>query len=148
MSPSDFVARQTELGLTNVQLAAALGISPITLSYWRNGRRPLPNGIEARLAAVAPSANAAPLLGRPKKQTFALPQDNGTYAFYFTEHGRPLSNEDKMAMPPGSIFWLARSPTSRYDGSVQEKHERSRIPGHRQNSHPLGVYRAAPIVTT
>lgn len=144
MTPAELITRQTALGMSNTQLAKALGYSPVTISYWRNGVRPIPPGLEERLAVLPQAQGLPPLSGRPVKATYALPQADGTYAFYFDQAGDPLSLENKMALSPGSLFWLGRSATSHYDGSDQQQYVRSAIPGHRQLSHPCDSVRKAP----
>lgn len=143
LSPAQLYERQLKLNLTGKQMAMALGVAVGTYSRWTNGKQPMPADLYKRLDAITP-AQGLPPMGRPKKATYALLCQNGMYTFYFDDAGNPLSAESKIDLAPGETFWLARSPGTVYDGSPQHQHERSTIPGHRQDSHPLGVWRTAP----
>ncbi|MBM2836673.1 MAG: helix-turn-helix protein [candidate division NC10 bacterium] len=64
MTPDAIYQRRQTLGLTQVQLAAQLGVDPSTVSRWECGSRPMPRVAERLLAT----------LKAPKKETASRPE--------------------------------------------------------------------------
>ena len=52
MNPVEIVARREALGLSQVQLAALLGVAQNTVSAWERGKRNIPAGVHTDLESL------------------------------------------------------------------------------------------------
>ncbi len=54
MGPADLKRRRKELGLTQLRLAALLGVDPITVSRWERGVQPISTAVALVLQHLKP----------------------------------------------------------------------------------------------
>lgn len=53
MTPTAFLARRKALGMTQAQLATALGVHQMTISKWERGKTRIPGHVALALDALA-----------------------------------------------------------------------------------------------
>jgi DNA-binding transcriptional regulator YiaG len=64
MTPSELKHRRTQLGMTQVQLAAALGVTSIAVSYWERGTRKMGEPAARLVILLGQSASSSQKKGR------------------------------------------------------------------------------------
>lgn len=62
MAPESMVEARKILGLTQVELAHALGVNPRTQSRWERGNQPIPKPVALLIMAALASANVRRLM--------------------------------------------------------------------------------------
>ena len=79
MNPVEIVARREALGLSQVQLAALLGVAQNTVSAWERGKRNIPAGVHTDLESLEAlqdeliSETTQTLLGASGRVVLTLP---------------------------------------------------------------------------
>lgn len=53
MTPHQFKVAQVTIGMDNATLAAALGVTSVTVSNWRRGHTPIPGTASIAMRALA-----------------------------------------------------------------------------------------------
>jgi DNA-binding transcriptional regulator YiaG len=64
MTPSELKHRRTQLGLTQVRLAAELGVTPLTVSAWERGTRKMGEPAARLVLLLGHSASSSQKKGR------------------------------------------------------------------------------------
>jgi len=90
MTGLELKLKRIEAGLTQYRVAAALDIPPATLSYYENGHRPLPPGMEDRILAVieARGKQGAERRQRLARRWMPVLNAGSNFARRRSEHGR------------------------------------------------------------